>query len=327
MKDTYYMTIAELQQEFLTSNEEHIAPEDFFVLLAHATRKEKTFLLTHPEYNLDTTDETVARDFFKRRLKHEPVAYIIGHKEFYGLDFKVTENTLIPRPETEQLVELVLDRIRNQESLHCQDSGEQAGIKNGRESVHILDIGTGSGNIIISIASELKKLYSPRLPDGQEFLILDSQFTLYATDISEPALVIAKENASTHNVAQTIAFLHGNLLEPLSKEVFAAEKIIITANLPYLSEEIYQASPNDVKEFEPRSALVSDQKGLEHYYRLLEGVKNLHTKKQSVILFLEISPEQTPSLQDFAASLFPNAKIQIHKDLAGKDRIVEIHVR
>lgn len=295
------MTIKQLQQEFLISSGKKLTPEDFFILLSHATQKEKVFLLAHPEHNLDKKDVTLAKEYFKRRLEHEPVALITGHKEFYGYDFKVTTDTLIPRPETELLVELALNEVRNYESK----------IMN-QENVVCIDIGTGSGNIIISIASELRKSHSP--------------FILLATDISKKALSIAKKNAKIHSVDRTITFLHGDLLVPCHPYIKQNQKIIITANLPYLSQTLYKETSPEVHDFEPISALVSEREGLDHYYRLLESIKNLPVKKPPLILFLEISPEQTIALKSFVSSLFPNAKILVHKDLAEKDRVVQIDV-
>lgn len=305
------MTITQLQQEFLAPNKERIASEDFFILLAHATKKEKSFLLTHSEYSLVAMDEIVVREYFTRRFHHEPVALIVGQKEFYGYDFRVTRDTLIPRPETEQIVELALNRIRNQVLR----------IRNEETNIQILDVGTGSGNIIIAIASELKKSH-PR------FTIHNSPFTLHATDISKKALAVAKENAKTHNVDPAIAFLHGDLLAPYAEKHFQPNaRLIIVANLPYLSSEIYVNAPKDVRNFEPESALVSDQAGLAHYHRLLKEIKNAYTKPLLITLFLEISPEQAQILQSFALSLFPHAEIKIHKDLAQKDRVIEIRMR
>src|SRR3990167_5143137 len=244
------MTVTELQKMFLPA----IAPEDFFILLAHVMHKEKAFLLAHPEYNLTRASEARARNFFRRRRDHEPVAYIIGCKEFYGYDFLVTRDTLIPRPETEQLVELTLDKIKSYESgIPARPIGGR-----NQEKIVLIDVGTGSGNIIISIASELKK-------SSSQFIIHNSQFTLLATDISEKALAVAKNNAKTHDVDQTITFLHGDLLAPYTEKYSQPDtRLIIVANLPYLSEKIYQASDNDIKKFKQRSALISDQAGLAH---------------------------------------------------------------
>lgn len=303
------MTLGELQKTYLSSSSEvRIAPEDFFILLAHTTKKEKIFLLAHPEYVLSGQEESTVKDFFKRRLKHEPIAYITGYKEFYGYDFRVTRDTLIPRGETELLVELVLNRISNLES----------GISVQKENtIEIVDIGTGSGNIIISLAKTLLSRFKNQ----------DSRFAFYASDISLGALAIAKGNATRNHVLQNITFLHGDLLQPyLEEKLPSLDQIIITANLPYLSASIYADTTEDVHDFEPETALVSDQDGLDHYYRLLREVKDIRSQLKEVTLFLEISPEQTIPLTGTISSLFPKASIVVHKDLADKDRLVEIHL-
>ena len=301
------MTIGELQQIFLVpSFAARIAPEDFFVLLAAAIGKDKTFLLTHPEYALDMDSEEKARGFFLRRLTHEPVAYITGRKEFYGRDFIVTKDTLIPRPETEQLVELVLNEVSG---IGYQVSGKQT---------TIVDVGTGSGNIIISIAKEVEKMYQVSLP-----VRLAEGIRYHATDISANTLAIAKQNALRHTVDNTIEFHEGDLLDPVRGAVAAADELIIAANLPYLSEAIYSTAHEDVKKFEPRNALTSDQAGLGHYYRLLDQVRGI---SKPVLLLLEISQEQTPLLSAHLASHFPKAEASIYQDLSGRDRITKIRL-
>lgn len=302
------MDAGSLQKLFsMPSSGPRLAPEDFFVLLAHATGKSKTFLLAHPEYALDAETEAKAQDYFTRRAQHEPVAYITGHKEFYGRDFLVTPDTLIPRPETEHLVERAIADLR----LKIADW------KSGpKKKIAVADVGTGSGNIIISIASELaeKNLQSE---------ICNLKFTFHAVDTSCAALTIAEKNAKKHNVDDIISFREGSLLEPIFPELKAADGIIIAANLPYLSEEIYQSSADDVKAFEPESALVSDQAGLGHYYRLLDQTAILG---KPTLLFLEISPEQSPVIKRYLAERFPQTEASIRQDLSGRDRIVEIHI-
>ncbi|MEK9151351.1 MAG: peptide chain release factor N(5)-glutamine methyltransferase [Patescibacteria group bacterium] len=302
------MTIGELQKIFLApSSEARIAPEDFFVLLAHATGEHKVFLLAHPEYEPDGDSEMRAREFFLRRLNREPVAYITGRKEFYGRDFVVTSDTLIPRPETEHMVELVL----NETESRVKDQGSGSGRK-----ILIADIGTGSGNIIISIASELMRSHARCSIRNATFT-----FTLHASDISADALAVAKQNAARHAVDGIIGFHEGDLLAPVQDAIAAADELIIAANLPYLSEEIYQAAEDTVKSFEPRSALLSGKTGLDHYDRLLDQTASL---SKPVILFLEISPEQAPLLQASLATRFPHATVSVFQDLSGQDRIVRI---
>ncbi len=287
------MTVQALQKKFLPS----LAPEDFFVLLAEATSKDKAFLLAHPEYELRAETEAKAQEYFARRLRHEPVAYIVGHKEFYGRDFRVTPATLIPRPETELLVELTLNEISNFQFPISK-------------KIILIDVGTGSGNIIITLAKEISYLISHI-----------SSFSFHATDISLDALTVAKENSKRHHVDHLISFHQGDLLTPIIDELREAEHIIITANLPYLSETIYDDAEDDVKDFEPRSALISDEEGLAHSYRLLEQLHAL-TARKSLDVFFEISPEQSSLLQDRIRTLFPESKTTIHPDLSGRDRIV-----
>jgi release factor glutamine methyltransferase len=296
------MTLSELQQKYLSSKSGQIVPLDFFVLLTFVTKKEKTFLLTHPEYTLDTKEESLFRNLLTRRALHEPVASITGHKEFYGLDFIVTKDTLIPRPETEQIVELTIESVNNQQKTI-----------NKKQKIVIIDVGTGSGNIIIALALALKESgHAPHI-------------TYHASDVSAEALAVARENAKKHNVENKITFHQSNLLDPFKEKGFHPDtQLIITANLPYLSQSLYENSPPDVQYFEPKTALWSDQDGLNHYYRLLQEVKKKHLPLKKTVLFLEISPEQTLPLTKRILSLFPTAQTKIHQDLTQKDRVVEI---
>ncbi len=284
------LSIAELQKKYLLG----IAPEDFFVLLAHATRKEKVFLLAHPEYELTKEEQERILQYLERRLTREPVAYIVGIKEFYGRDFFVTGATLVPRPETELLVEHALDSIKHEE-----------------RAIDIIDVGTGSGNIIITLAKEIEKAHHI------------SSIRYHAIDISRSALIIARKNAERHDVSDIISFHEGNLLEPITNILGTANNIIITANLPYLSEKIYSESDSDVRDYEPQSALVSEREGLDHYIRLLEVLKrSLHTSSH-VTCYFEISPEQTQSITQEIHTLFPKAAILTHQDLSGRDRLIQ----
>lgn len=294
------MTIAELQKEFLTTSRKRIAPEDFFILLAHTLKKDRVFLFAHPEYTISAASEVRARNFFSRRAHHEPVAIILGRKEFYGRDFVVTKDTLIPRPETEVLIDLALEEITKYKTK-------------GVKKISLVDVGTGSGNIIITLVKEIKKVR--QLPD----------IRYYATDISAPALAIAKKNARQHRVSHIIKFHKGNLLDPYLPHIETKRGTIMAANLPYLSSAIYRNAIKDVRDFEPASALVSRQAGLTHYYRLLKSVKNT-SQLRPVTLFLEISPEQSFSLRKYIIKLFPDAFIALKKDLAGKKRVLTIRV-
>lgn len=284
-----------------------MAPEDFFLLVAHATGKEKVFLLAHPEYALTGEEEAKAEQYLKRRLKHEPVAYIVGHKEFYDRDFLVTRDTLIPRPETELLIESALNAISNFPWPRPATAGRQPPIS---KDIDIVDIGTGSGNIIITLAKEIEKAYPT---SGMKY---------YALDVSPRALAVARDNATHHHINTRITFLESDLLKNFSWVQKENHHLIVTANLPYLSEDIYQGSDTDVRDYEPSSALVSGHDGLDHYRRLLTELKELERHTHTTI-FLEISPEQTQKLTKEIEDVFPQAALLVFQDLSGRDRLIQ----
>jgi release factor glutamine methyltransferase len=297
------MTVQDIKHEYLPP----LAPEDFFVLLAHASGKSREFLLAHPEYRLDAETEARVRAFFARRLTHEPVAYITGEKEFFGLPFRVTRDTLIPRPETELLVERAIDEVR----LMIEESDS-----NHEKNILIADIGTGSGAIIISLAVELRKLF-------QKGPTLATYHLLHATDVSSAALAIAKENAKRSGVANMIAFHEGSLIEPIKKYFSEADEIMLVANLPYLSEAIYASADDDVTKYEPKSALLSGNDGLDHYRELFasinEDIRSLPSYRLSVLC--EISPEQDTLITSLFNDMFPNGASHILPDLSGRSRV------
>lgn len=273
--------------------ESKISHLDVEVILAYVLKKSREFILTHPELKISSHQSSVIGKLIRRRLTGEPIAYITGHKEFYGLDFKLNKYTLIPRPETELIVDKTLALLENK--LH---------------DIIVIDIGTGSGNIIISLTKNSKT---------------DTKY--YAIDISNKALRIAKKNAKKHKA--DIKFFKGNLLTPIIKTLKLETRnstIIIVANLPYLSKEIFNAAPIDVKKFEPSSALYSPEAGLKHYRELLEQLKKIQifNKKLMITALLEISPEQKIPISKLIKNILPKAKIKFTKDLARKWRIAKI---
>jgi release factor glutamine methyltransferase len=288
------MTLRELQSRFLPS----LAPEDFFLLIAHATGEEKVFLLAHPEYELSPEVATKVEAYLRRRLEHEPVAYITGHREFYGREFHVTRDTLIPRPETEHLIETALNAIFNfQFSIF--------------KNIDIIDVGTGSGNIIITLAKEIEKRSH------------QAEIKYFALDISKSALAIAKDNAMRHDIATKITFLESDLLKHLPVSLLQDHHLIITANLPYLSHNIYHESDPDVRDYEPASALVSGEDGLDHYVRLLTEIHTFLPHVRSLTFFFEISPEQTTLLTTHIRTVFPQVTPLVFQDLSGRDRLIQ----
>jgi release factor glutamine methyltransferase len=293
-------------QTILASYRPEIDNLDLELILAHELKKSREFVLAHPEYKISENLIRQLAEKIARRRRGEPLAHILGHKEFYGLDFKVTKDTLIPRPETELLVETATCNMKH---ATC----------NKNEAIKIIDIGTGSGNIIISIAKAIES----------KNLLHASCYMLYGIDISEKALIVAKHNAKKNNVAGKIKFLQGNLLEPILKDTrykIQDTRYLLLANLPYLSKEIYSATLPTVKNFEPKSALYSPKAGLDHYEKLLKQIQAL--RKNCYMLnascFMEISPEQKKALTALIKKKLPSAKIEFKKDLAGKWRVCVI---
>ncbi|MFA5925487.1 MAG: peptide chain release factor N(5)-glutamine methyltransferase [Parcubacteria group bacterium] len=289
------ITIKDLLQN--TALAKNLAPLDRELLLSLVLGKDREYVLAHPEKKLTAAQTAKFIQFAKRRLKGEPVAYICGKKEFYGLEFDVNKNTLIPRPETELLVEASLQRIMNYE----------LGIRN------IIDVGTGSGNIIISIVKNIPANIRKKL-------------NFYASDISGKALRVAQKNALKHKVNRSVKFIKSDLLKFALKKKMKGN-VIILANLPYVSSKLYKKNKKNLQ-FEPKEALISANNGLAHYTRLLEQIKILSDLRHAlcVTCCFEISPEQRIPAKRFLLKYFRGAEVVFHKDLAGKFRILEINI-
>lgn len=202
---------------------------DAELLMGHVLGLTKAQIHVRPDRRLNAAELDGYRELIERRRQHEPVAYIIGHKEFYGLDFYVDRRVLIPRPETELLVE--------------------EGLEIGRAASHpltVADVGTGCGAIAISLAVHL------------------SQAIIYALDASSDALEVAALNCRRHGVERHVHLLQGDLLSPLPKPVD-----LIVANLPYVSWAEWGQLPRIITAYEPRSALDGGPDGLDAICRLL----------------------------------------------------------
>lgn len=269
------------------------------LLLTKASGKSKEWLLAHPEYKNFWV--LLKYNYYLHKFKKGvPVAYILGHKEFFGLDFLVNNHTLIPRPDTEILVDNVIDEISN----------FQYPISN----ILLIDVGTGTGCIPVTILKRFKDLKNLKI-------------NVIAIDISKQALKIAKKNAKKHKV--DINFLQGYLLSPIFKSLKSFESfksIIITANLPYLKEEWWQNEPSIQQE--PKLALVSDNKdGLELYEKLLQQIsEKLLTFNFQLSTFLEIDPRQSSEIFRLIQKHLPDASVEIIKDLSGFDRVIKIEL-
>ena len=252
------------------------------ILLSAITGKSREFLIAHPEIKM-TKSQLLKLSAGRKKLRAGyPLAYLLGYKWFFGTKFAVNKSVLIPRPETELLVEKALAAAKK------------------LQPKMIIDVGTGSGAIIVSLRKNLKS--------GK----------FYGTDISVAALKVAKANAKKLK----IKFLRGNLLTPLFKTLQKNPKnILICANLPYLSKtELREPS---IKH-EPKLALYAGTKSTDKIVGLLQQIKKLRLSQSQI--FLEIGYSQASEIKKLAKKYLPAARLKIYKDLSGFDRLVQIWI-
>ncbi|OGE70724.1 protein-(glutamine-N5) methyltransferase, release factor-specific [Candidatus Daviesbacteria bacterium RIFOXYD1_FULL_41_10] len=249
-------------------------------------------------------------EFYKQSLKNStkdiPKAYIQGYVEFYKLKFKVTPDVLIPRPETELLVDEVLKFVHGScFMVHRKTTNHQPRIDN---RLTVLDLGTGAGNIAVSIAVTAAKIISHI---GCVILI--------ATDISEKALRVAKQNAMLHGVENKITFLKSNLLKGLRG---VAQVDIIVTNLPYIPSARIPYLDCSVKDFEPHVALDGGEDGFELYRKLFQQIVDLNWHPKLIIGEIDYTHGELAIIE--AMKYFPDAQIEVKKDLAHMQRILTI---
>lgn len=285
---------------------------DFELLLAFATSLSREELITYPDKNLEQKSVNKFKRLEKKRLKNWPIAYLLGGQNFYGLNFTVSPKVLVPRPETELIIDKVLKKISDEKL----------------QTINIIDIGTGSGAIIISLASQLKKI-NPKLFKKTNFLGLD---------ISLAALKIAQGNANNNNFGKKIIFKKSDLLEILKNKKFSQEfnifnkPLIICANLPYLKTEEYKNEKSISRE--PKLALVAGKNGLKYYEQLFKQLALL-TKKEltndasnnnlkSLFLICEINPRQVEPMKKLTNKYLSEKTIGVAQDLSKKDRFLII---
>lgn len=255
------------------------------ILLAHTLKMSRTMLLARLGDPISTADAAQFAGMVARRAQREPIAYIVGHQEFYGLDFVVDRRVLIPRPETEHVVEHALRALKS--IPHPEPV--------------IVDVGTGSGAIALSLARNT------------------TNTKIIATDISPDALAVAQLNAKRLNLLDRIEFRQTDLLEGITAPID-----ILTANLPYIPLEREAQLPREIRAYEPRLATIAGLDGLSIVRRLLKQVQQYMSRAGFIIL--EISEEQGDRARELAQLLLPLAQIEIHQDLEGLDRIVEIRL-
>jgi release factor glutamine methyltransferase len=240
---------------------------DAELLAAHALGIDRSRLIISREHLLSDDQQARYSQLVERRRQREPLPYILGEWEFFSLKFAVSPAVLIPRPETETLVEACLSKLADLEAVGRGCLSPPQGV----------DVGCGSGAIAIALAAHL--------PTAK----------LFATESSPAAIEIAKQNCQRHNLSDRITFLSGNLLEPL-KNVVARESLgFIAANLPYIPSEIIDTLAPEVGDWEPRAALDGGPDGLDIIRRLIADAPQW--LKAQGFLALEISPEQAEEVK------------------------------
>jgi release factor glutamine methyltransferase len=255
--------------------------QDARLLLRGVLGVDHAYLAGHPEQLLTADQEEKFRALVARAVEGEPIPYILGEADFYGLRFKVTPAVLIPRPETELLLEAALEWAKS------------------HDAQRIVDVGTGSGCIAITLAQHLP------------------QVRIAATDVSPEALAIARQNASRHQVADRIDFFQGSLLQPVVESID-----LLVANLPYVSDEEWTSLDDTIKWYEPAGALRGGPDGLHLIRRLLRQARTRLTRGGAI--FLEIGWRQGRAAQELARSIFPTAHTSVRLDYAGHDRLIII---
>lgn len=255
------------------------------LLKSFILKKTYEYIVSHPEQKINFWQRIKLENLIKKRKSGIPFAYLTKNKEFFSLAFLVNKQTLIPRPETEILVETILKILKD---------------KQNQKNI-LIDVGTGTACIPISILKNNSNIEK-----------------VFATDISRKALVVAKKNNRKHKT--NITFLKGDLLKPfLNKKINLQNKnIFISANLPYLTLEQFEKEKSI--QAEPKIALVAKEKGLYLYKKLFIQIKEL--KAENIFVFCEIDPDQTLEITKIIQRIFGNIVIEIKKDLAGLDRTV-----
>ena len=255
------------------------------LLLSHVLGVKRIDLYTQFDKAVSQNHLDKLHELVKRCAAQELLAYLIGRTEFYSLDIKVTPNCMIPRPETELLVERAIEFIRKREGTQF-----------------VCDLCTGSGCIGIAIAKNCPNAH------------------IVATDICDSALAIAAENVANHNLDKRIKLLCGDLFAPIIEGLDNTEFDLIVCNPPYVSSAEYEILEKNVKDYEPKRALYAGADGLDIYRRITERVDEF--LKPDAALMLEIGCAQGPAVRELLEQTGIFAEIRIEKDVQNNDRVV-----
>lgn len=260
---------------------------DSEVILSYILNKQRSWLVANYEKNLSLWQLCRFNMMVKKRKNGTPIAYLTGHKEFFGRNFIVNKHVLIPRPETELLIEEALVLLQHHESIN-----------------NIIDVGTGSGCVAITLALETNR-------------------NITATDVSYDALLVAKKNAANHKASQKINFLKGSLLDHfIANNTSIISNGLIISNLPYIkTNELTRGL-----KYEPALALDGGEDGLSLYNKLLNEIAALPTNKMPSWLLLELHPPTALKVKKIIEQYLPNVKVVIKNDLANLPRIAVVEI-
>jgi release factor glutamine methyltransferase len=264
---------------------------DAEVLLAHTLSTDRVALYRNPEVLIDSSERRRYARLIERRVKKEPVAYITGHKEFRSRNFTLTHDVLIPRPETEILLDEILRAC--------------AHLLERKKHLRILELGTGSGILAVSIAKDL------------------GSCNIFATDISLKKIDVARDNARTHNAHSMITFLVGDLYHPVTIRNENDKFDCIVFNPPYLSDGDWKHAQPEIKDYEPIDSLWGGDDGLAFYRLLIPGADTL--LHPGGYLLLEIGVEQAAPIKKMMTTSKVYREVHVVQDLAGIERVVSAH--
>ncbi len=260
---------------------------DAQVLLCNVINENRLYLYTNPDRILTEEEVSIYFELIKKRIAGVPVQYLIKKQEFMGLDFYVEKGVLIPRPDTEVLVESVIEHLSKKQAENNQV---------------IADLGTGSGAIAVSLAK-----YVPNI-------------LVYAVDISEKALKICAKNAQTNGVSNRIKFLKGDLFEPLKAQKLHGNLDVLVSNPPYIPQDDINKLQIEVAKYEPRLALDGGEDGLDFYRKIVENAP-LFLKNEGLIA-LEVGHDQADTVCQMLQGKRCYQEIKKIKDLSGIERVV-----
>ena len=266
------------------------------ILLAHALGTERIGLYLAYEREVETDARARFREWVQRRADGEPTRYLVGGCEFMSLAFKVGPGCLIPRPETELLVEEMMARSGKKRAHAPVGGGAPAD-----GAIRVIDLCTGCGCVAVSVAVHVPAS------------------NVVATDRSAPALEMARANAAAHGVGERVTFLNGDLYEALDA-AGAAPADFLVANPPYVAEAEWETLQPEIRNHEPREALVAGPEGTEVIERIVQGAP-AYLKPEGTLL-VEIGAGQGPAVQNMAAQVRGLEGIEIRKDYAGHDRML-----